>query len=227
MKSAFVIFARAPVAGRVKTRLAETIGAVAAARLYTAMLRDTLELAQHAAQSAEDCRVILAFTPADAFEPGENSLAPLWDVAQMPQRGADLGARMLNAMGDARNLGAEKIVIIGSDSPDLPPRFLFDALHHLQCSDWVFGPARDGGFYLIGASLALPDFVFEGVAWSSNAVLKSVLKNARALGLKSDALAPWRDVDDGDDLSALRERLDCGVSSAPATMQFLKEHLSK
>jgi len=222
-KNTIMIFARAPVPGEVKTRLAMKIGAVAAAQFYRAMLGDTLNMATRAAQSAGNCEVILAFTPDDAFAPHEHSLSEIWDGERMAQRGDDLGARMLNAMNNARKCGTEHIVIIGSDAPDLPPDLLVQSLHDLAFCDVVFGPAHDGGFYLIGASRALPQAIFAGLAWSSAQTLNSTLANVRKLGLEFQLLTSWADIDSSKDLIALRERLDSGISKAPETAKFLRE----
>ncbi len=194
-----LVFARAPQPGKVKTRLAAHIGDEAAARLYAAMLQDTLAVAENAARDGK-VEVVVSYTPSDAFAPGEFSLANFWRGAKMPQIGADLGEKMRFAIANGLEQGAERVLIIGSDLPDLESGILCEAFEKLTHYDLVFGPAQDGGFYLIGARAPLPDDIFDGVLWSLASTLQSVLHVARGLNL-SVALLPqgadideWRDV---------------------------------
>jgi hypothetical protein len=98
VKNAIAIFARAPVPGQVKTRLARHVGEAGAAQLYTAMLRDTIAVAIRAAHSLEACEVVLAYTPEAAFSPGEYSLLSFWSGTRFVQSDGDLGARMLDCI---------------------------------------------------------------------------------------------------------------------------------
>ncbi len=201
--NALTIFCRAPVLGAVKTRLAQAKGEPFALELYRAMLRDCFDLGR---ALAPDITTIACFTPADGFDSG-GELAELWQGAILPQRGDDLGARMLNCLRDLRAQGFERAVIIGSDAPDLPAQYLRDALDCLGENDVVVGPSADGGFVLIGASRALPDAIFGGIIWSRDDVCARLLANLAALDLKFALLPTWQDVDEIADLEALQARL--------------------
>ena len=202
-RESLIIFCRAPRLGQVKTRLARSEGDSFALQLYRAMLRDCFDLGRALApQSA----TFACFTPADALdENGE--LRALWSGAAFRQRGADLGARMLNALDETRARGFARSVIIGSDAPDLPLRYLREAFELLRENQVVVGPSGDGGFVLIGASCALPDAIFAGITWSSAQVCARLLDNLRALDFRFALLPPWHDVDEAADLESLKARL--------------------
>ena len=122
---------------------------------------------------------------------------------------------------------AERIVLIGSDSPTLPSEFVRDAFKKLETVDGVVGPARDGGYYLIGLRRPCPE-LFAGIAWSEPDVLQQTLSRARQAGLDLQLLREWYDVDELEDLlrvkKEIRELRDAGSSEFPArTAAFLEE----
>ena len=214
-----LIFCRAPRLGQVKTRLARTYGDDFALQIYRAMLRDCFDLGRALAPQTE---TFACFTPADAW--GENGeLRALWDGPAFGQRGADLGARMLNAFAGARARGFARAVIIGSDAPDLPLQYLREAFELLREKPVVVGPSGDGGFVLLGVSCAVPDAIFAGITWSSAEVCARLLDNLRALDFHFALLPPWHDVDEAADLDALRARLqrDSADDVARATRAVL------
>ena len=201
--NALLIFCRAPRLGAVKTRLAAALGAPLALQLYRAMLRDCLDLGR---ALAPDATPIICYTPDDAFA-DDSELSALWSGAHLAQRGADLGARMLNALDDARAQGFTRAVIIGSDAPDLPLDTLRAAFASLRQKDVVVGPSRDGGFVLIGAARPVSDAIFTDITWSRDDVCARLLKNLSAQNLSFAQLQTWQDVDEIADLIALRQRL--------------------
>jgi len=161
MKRHLVIFAKAPQLGRAKRRLALEIGALAAARFYRRTLQQTI------GRCARDgrWRTVLCVTPdtasADRFWRAAGGVATV-----IGQGGGDLGARMARAF---RRLPPGPVVLIGSDIPDVSVRIIAAAFASLGRSDMVFGPAADGGFWLIGARRlrAWPRSLFAGVRWST------------------------------------------------------------
>ena len=216
---ALLIFCRAPRLGAVKTRLAATLGAPIALQIYRAMLRDCLDLGR---QLAPAVTTIACYTPGDAFDE-DSELSAIWDGAHLPQRGADLGARMLQALADARAQGFRRAVIIGSDAPDLHLDYLEGAFRKLRDHEVFVVPSVDGGFVLIGASCALPDAIFDGITWSRDDVWARLSANIKALELNGSSWASWQDVDEVADLRALRERLQTADASvARATREVLE-----
>jgi uncharacterized protein len=214
-----VVFARAPRRGEVKTRLAEAVPD--AAEFYAAMLRDVLRLAEICAAQC-NARASVFYTPHDAFDDREDSMRHFWQGEKQPQGEGDLGARMLRCLNE---VSSTHIVLIGSDSPDLPPEYLNRAFEKLCDHDLVFGPARDGGFYLIGASRKVPDEIFQNVAWSSPQTLEQVLNNVQKLQLRAAQLLPWDDVDTPRDLRQLNTRLQNDPQRAPHCARWMRENL--
>ncbi len=201
-----VVFARAPVRGQVKTRLARSVGDDAALALHLAFVSDVCGLGRGVA----DRRVLAVAGALDGFPP-----AP--DLTIVAQEGAELGARMANAI--ARYVGDGPVCIVGSDSPSLPREYLVEAFERLKEADVVLGPSTDGGYWLIGARRPAPE-LFGGIEWGTPSVLTATLerlKDARA------ALLPFfYDVDEAADLALLRAHLALlPATVAPATRQAL------
>src|SRR5690606_11834326 len=163
-----LVFVKAPLPGEVKTRLARTIGAERACGVYRALARDTLEWA--AALSGIEVSVL--FSPPGSLELVEPLLprdarAP---VALLPQCEGDLGARMEHAFAQAFDAGARQAIAIGTDCALLGPAEVRESVRLLDAHDIVLGPAKDGGYYLIGLRSRAPE-LFSGVPWSSERVL--------------------------------------------------------
>jgi len=240
MTDAIAVFARAPQPGLVKTRLAKVIGNEAAAALYGAMLRDTLALALKAARKQGNCEVVLTYTPDNALDDGPYSLAPFWRGPCLAQGAGNLGERLLNCASRLHEQGSERVVIIGSDSPDLPPvhicrafnnltrkELIFDAgVPKVHPADLVFGPARDGGFYLVATAAKIQPKLFNDVEWSDKNTLSQVLANAERLGQSVTKIWKWDDVDAITDLRRLSQRLvrdpRQSPTHAPHTARWLR-----
>lgn len=207
-----VMLARSPFAPG-KTRLTSGLTPAAAAALREALLRDTLEAALapgwplhvHVTPAADLARM-------PAWLAGDPALAGhaarvTWHV----QAGEDLGARMVAALATAFDAGHEVALLVGSDIPDLPPAALTAAHAALVArpreSCVVFGPAMDGGFYLVAATgaSALAD-ACAGVTWSQPSVLADVTARLVAAGVEVATVTPWADVDDAAQLAALLAR---------------------
>jgi len=189
LNSCILIFVKTPQPGRVKSRLARTIGEVHATELYKRFVLDILERL-----SDLDCAVQIWFTPGEQAARLQEWLGSVWSY--QPQVGADLGARLGHAFQSAFAQGYERVVAIGSDSPDLPLVFLQSALLALENHDAVLGPSADGGYYTIGfrASRFLPA-VFEDIPWSTKAVLATTLARLRQFQRTLLELPVWYDVD--------------------------------
>lgn len=189
-----VVMARAPRLGAVKRRLAADIGALEALRFYRrhtgALLRDL----------SRDPRwtTWLALTPDGAARDPRG----FWDFTGpvIAQGAGDLGARMFRLLAD---LPPGPAVIVGSDIPGITRARVFDAFRDLGRHDWVFGPAEDGGYWLVGARRrpALRD-PFAGVRWSTPHALEDTLANLK--DLQVGFVERLRDVDSGADLEVVR-----------------------
>ncbi len=192
-----VVMARAPRLGAVKRRLARDLGDLAAWRIY----RMTAGRLLRELSADPRWRIWLALTPDRAARVRRG----LWPAtcALRPQGQGDLGARMGRLL---RTLPPGPAVIVGSDIPDLRPVHVARAFRLLGRHDWVFGPAGDGGYWLIGARRrrAPPRETFAGVRWSSAHALADTLANLK--GARVGFLEELADVDTGADLARLRER---------------------
>lgn len=210
-----VVLAKAPLCGEAKTRLARDVGPDRARTLAEAFLVDTLALVQ--ARSAP--RSLVAFTPEGSRAWFERH-AP-WAVRR-PQGEGDLGARIGAALRAAFDLGARRCVVIGTDTPHLPPERLDEAFEALDGADVCLGPSRDGGYYLIGLRADCPR-LFEDVPWSSALVRDVTLERARECALRVRELPVELDVDRGPDLELLLAELQARPTAAPATRAALLE----
>lgn len=191
--AALLVFVRAPAVGQVKTRLAAAIGRNAALRVYRRMGRHVVDQARSLAGAS----VIVHFTPAD----GGPAVAEWLGAGPeyLPQAGADLGERMANAFGDAFRRGFARVVIIGSDLPGLEAAHLRRALDLLETHPAVIGPARDGGYWLLGLRGPAPG-LFRAMTWSTPTVLGESLRRLRELGMEPGLLPMLTDVDEVADL---------------------------
>ena len=194
-----LVFARAPEAGKVKTRLARDIGADAALGLYLAMLRRIFATAEQAALAE-----VKLWAAANPRHPEFLGLCDVRCIRR--QKGDDLGERMRHAAAtELAAEGVESVLIIGSDCPALTADYLDGALAALAGgAELVLGPARDGGFVLIGMRQA-PASLFDGVDWDGESVLKQTLARAGELGLRQQLLASCWDVDTVADLPLLQD----------------------
>ena len=220
-----ILFAKPPLAERVKTRLAESLGHEGAARLYACFLRDAAETTRALSEARPGVSLVCEW----ALERGETlDDFPLTDwlpgaFLHRAQTGADLGARMASALGRCLAFG-RRAVLIGTDFPDLPHEVLLEAFESLGSTDEpkvALGPAADGGYYLIGMNRFIPE-IFSGIPWSTSGVLSYTLQKAAALGIGTALLPEWRDVDDADDLEALKGRLSQNNSRARQTREYLR-----
>jgi rSAM/selenodomain-associated transferase 1 len=199
MRPALIFFVRAPLPGKVKTRLAEQIGADASLALYRAMGSDML--AKISKPDSWDTTVF--------FSPSENGhLVRDWlgsDYNYSPQRGDNLGERMHNALKDILDLGHRKALLTGSDIPELSTDIIGRAFSMLDSFDVVLGPAADGGYYLVGMKRPRRD-MFLGIEWSGGTVYPDTCQKLSGMGLSYASLDTLCDIDRFDDIRSLVAR---------------------
>lgn len=180
-----LVFLRPPRIGKVKTRLAATLGDAAALRIYQFLLDHALRTA-----SAIDAQTWLFLSEQDPFQASE----PSWRFQVAHQLGGSLGDRMADAFSRTFERGAVHAVLIGTDVPELTADILDEAFHALEDCDMVIGPAEDGGYYLLGLKQCYVQ-LFEGIPWSTDRVFALTMQRAQALGLKVYTLPKLRDID--------------------------------
>lgn len=166
-KNAIIIFTRNPELGKCKTRLAKTIGDASALEVYKHLLK-------HTASVAENANADKYLFYSETIQ--ENDY---WDATVFKkklQEGTDLGAKMQNAFSNVFSLGYQKIMIIGSDLLDLKSKHIDLAFDALNKNNFVIGPAKDGGYYLLGMT-SLNQNLFKNKAWGTETVLKDTLND--------------------------------------------------
>ena len=221
-KKALIVMAKRPFPGQTKTRLVPPFSPGEAARLYEALLKDTITLA----------RAVPKVTPFVAYDPADRDsrayfqkIAP--DFQLIEQRGSSLGERLDHVLSTGLALGYDQVVAMNSDSPTLPVDLLEEAFQRLDdpLTDVVLGPCDDGGYYLIGWKRPHPRLVRE-VEMSTEQVLAQTLRIAAHEQLQAVLLTAWYDVDDLADLQIIER--DLGAADvAVHTRRFLRDSMSK
>lgn len=229
-RCALAIMAKAPQAGRVKTRLSPPLSATEAAALSICFLRDTAENIDAVSRMGA-ARGVVSYTPVGAEALFEGILPE--GFALLAQRGEDFGQRLLHTAEDLFACGFASVCLIDADSPTVPAEVYEEAVRDLGRAGEriVLGPAADGGYYLIGLKSAQPE-LFEGVRWSTDAVYGDTLQRAQRLGVEVVELPLWYDVDNAATLNVLRAELLAGIApgfaltrgyAAPHTRKLLSE----
>ena len=214
-RDALAVIAKEPVAGLAKTRLVPALGAAGAARAASAMLADTL-----AAVPASGAEPWLCFAPVEAKE-RLRRLAPGFGL--LAQASGDLGDRLAACLADLLGAGADRVAIVGADTPHIPATSYRRAFALLDEADIVLGPALDGGYYLVAAKASRPE-LFVGVPMGTEVVLTETLTRATRGGLLVALLSPLRDLDRVEDLAAALAAGD--LDAAPATLAAATELLA-
>ena len=210
------VFAKYWGRGQVKTRLAATEGADRATGMYRAFLDSTL-----ARFGLPAWNPVVAFTPAERREDFDNFVPTPWHVE--PQVEGDLGARLRHFFQATLDNGYQQVVVIGSDSPNLPVNFVADAFAALQEVPVVLGPSDDGGYYLIGLNSPASE-LFDNVDWGTAAVWSQTVEHLQSHRIPFVQLPAWYDVDDRESL----QRLFCDLkegSSVDNPLRTLQEYL--
>lgn len=185
-----ILFAKAPLAGKVKTRLVPSLSAQNAAELHRRMVSEAWSLAA-------------GFRPYAAVELHTDLPTSAWPEIhpRRLQSSGDLGTRMLGALTAGLAAGFMPCLILGSDAPGLPRTHLAQLLE--QTADVALGPTEDGGYYAISCRRVAPR-MFEGVRWSAAGTLEDTVRASQSCGLRVETGPPWFDIDVPADLERLR-----------------------
>lgn len=196
MKNTIIIFQKNPEPGKVKTRLAATVGNDNALKIYNILIEHT-----HSVVGQVSAKKHLFFSN---FIENDDKWA-VYD--KKVQKGDDLGLRMFNAISEVKKEGAERIVVLGTDCYELNAEHINQAFSQLETNDYCIGPALDGGYYLIGTN-SPDEGVFLGKEWSTETVFEEAKSNIHAIGKTMGVLESLSDVDYEEDLKSLKEYLD-------------------
>ena len=195
MNDQLIIFLRKAVEGKVKTRLAVTIGEAEALSVYQWLVSHTLTVA---GKTKADVRLY--------FDQIDDELNIPKSFSRHEQKGIDLGEKMFDSFENNLPIdGSKKLIVIGSDCPEINEEIIEDAFLKLSDSDLVIGPAIDGGFYLLGLKKAHFE-LFKGIEWGSANVYQQLLSNAASLNLSILVLDQKRDIDNASDLRWFKDQ---------------------
>jgi uncharacterized protein len=212
-----IVFVKAPYPGQVKTRLGKSVGDHQTVQLYRRFTEDVLDTVE-----SLDIRSLIFFAPAT-----EKTFLSDWlgeHRSYFPQQGSHLGERMAAAFRHSFSLGYEQVLILGSDSPDLPGSFLADALEALQQQQAVIGPSEDGGYYTLGftPSTFCPA-VFGPLPWSTPQVYSQTLAILKEHSCPVSVLPPWTDIDTLADLRQFYDR-HRGKPAFNRSLAYIRDH---
>lgn len=200
-----VLFARAPVAGATKNKLARERGERDAAVLAAGFLLDTVELCARwrtEKVAVDQNRRVVLYASSDVDDPVLAEAARRAGARLEAQAGNDLGERLRRAFDVEYERGARAVCAIGADSPTLPLHLLDEAFRALVWERVVVGPTFDGGYWLLGAQRPAPD-LFTDVPWTTPAAVPHALNKMRVAGVEPHLLPFWYDVDEAADLERL------------------------
>jgi uncharacterized protein len=211
-----IVVAKRPAPGKTKTRLSPPLTPEQASQLYECFLIDTLEQMR----KVKDAQKVIAYFDAPEYF---QRLAPDFQLIQ--QEGDSLGARLDNALTSYLSHGCQRVAIMDSDSPTLPPSYLARAFALLaDGAQACLGPCEDGGYYLIGITQPAPRLLRE-VRMSTPSVAADTIAIAKEEGLQIGLLPPWYDVDDAASLARLINELKTlDPQVACQTRRYLEEN---
>ena len=192
LSSCLIVFGRYPIPGKVKTRLIPYLGPVGSAQLQRELTEDVVKKARAVSYMAD----LIFF-----FEGGSKALLKRWlgkDIVYLPQRGIDLGDKMGRAILAAQEKGYKKMVLIGTDIPQLDPLYIREAFYKLDQYDIVLGPSDDGGYWLIGMKKFFD--VFSRIEWGTDKVLSQTIGQIKRWGLSFCLLKELTDIDNPEDI---------------------------
>ena len=217
-ETCILLFVKYPKKGTVKLRLCRDLEEDIVLELYRCFVQDTLKMIKKI-----DVPFFICFHPSDEQSRFIQWLGPTHLF--LPQTGSDLGERMKNSFVEVLKKGFQNAILIGSDSPDLPEKYVNQAITMLQTKDVVLGPTRDGGYYLIGfrTTTFIPR-VFEEIHWSTPLVLQETLMKLQQAQRSVGLLPVWSDIDTFFDLKNLISRSKNTSFITSDTITFVQNH---
>lgn len=214
-----LFFVKYPEIGNVKNRLSKGINDCLAVDLYTCFVKDTLALL-----NSLDSQILICYYPKRKKIKFMEWLGA--NYRYLSQDGSNLGERMKHCFIEAFNKGFDQLVVIGSDSPDIPGYFIIDAFNKLDDLNVVIGPSKDGGYYLLGFSkLSFIPSVFDGIRWSTSSVYKKTIDNLKNQSRKILKLPVWNDIDTLEDLIDFYQRNKNSSLKTSKTMNMIKNNI--
>lgn len=221
--NALILMTRMPIAGKTKTRLMDTMYGEECALLHRAFLKDLMITFE---ELRKDLDIYLTYTPENSIDIIDDILPDF--IQCFPQIGEDLGAKMHNGISHVLSKGYEKVVLIGSDIPDIKSEDILFSFNILENRDMVLGPSYDDGYYLIGMGKPNENIFNISKKWGGKSVLESTIDIANNENLTVGLAPKYGDIDTKDDLFDFIDRYE-NVDNPIAlnTVEFIKEWREK
>lgn len=221
MRTLALIFAKYPTPGAVKTRMTPPLTPEEAAELHLASLRAVCENLP----TNTGLEPVLVATPDECGDQMVDLLAG--NVSEVwPQGDGDLGDRLSRAADRAFEAGADSVLLLGADSPTLPPEYICEAVSALATDDAVLGSTHDGGYYLLGLRRRIPT-IFERINWGTSEAADQTRERATEAGVELAELRIWYDLDRFGDLRRAHEDLSASSGAVTPAAQGLKKVIAK
>ncbi|MBK7994064.1 MAG: TIGR04282 family arsenosugar biosynthesis glycosyltransferase [Blastocatellia bacterium] len=221
---ALVLFAKSPILGKVKTRLAFSVGEELALEFYLAFLNDSLN--QVCQLNNVDCYLYLTDIWNETLVKLPNILQ-IKDINIAYQTSGDLGIKLSTTFLELFAKKYKAVIIMGTDSPNLPIEYLQEAILKIINFDLVLGETLDGGYYLIGLNQRVENLVdlFTNISWSTEKVFLETITCAKKKSLEVFCLPSWYDIDTLKDLTKLKEdiKISKSAKNCPNTAELLKK----
>lgn len=209
MTELLAVLARAPELGKVKTRLSPPLTAEQALALHRALVEDTLDHFDRIERPGLE-KLLLLSTP--LHDPSDLNVPATW--TRGVQANGELGEKLASLFSTGFRRGVTRLVVLGSDSPTVPPEVIHEAFEDLETRKVVIGPAEDGGYYLLGCSEWIPE-LFQNIGWGTPAVFEQTMAIVKEHNVTASTLIPWYDIDRSEDLDKLRQEIAFLKRSAP------------
>jgi rSAM/selenodomain-associated transferase 1 len=217
-ETCILLFVKYPEKGKMKVRLSVDINEDIIQELYRCFVQDTLTIVKKI-----DSQLFICFFPVEAQKKFQKWLGST--LLFLSQNGVNLGERMKNSFTDVFTKGFRRAILIGSDSPNLPKRYIEQAFSILQTQDIVLGPTIDGGYYLIGFNTnTFTPSVFEDISWGNQTVFQETMMKIKQAHRSFGLLPIWSDVDTIADLKHLIQQAENTSFKSSQTMTYLRKN---
>ncbi|OPJ57269.1 TIGR04282 family arsenosugar biosynthesis glycosyltransferase [Alkalithermobacter paradoxus] len=221
--NALILMTRVPIPGKTKTRLMEILTGEECASIHTCFLFDIFNVLSKIKDNVD---VYLTYTPEDEFKLME-SIIPSY-ISVFAQQGETLGERMSNSIEYLLNNGYSKVILIGSDIPDIQSDDIIKGFDILNKNDLVLGPTFDGGYYLVGMKNIYKSIFSDNIKWGYKSVLEGTLDISNKLGISVGLAKKYKDIDTKEDLVDFWNRVKSGYFedkiSPQNTINFLRKY---
>ncbi|WP_338471724.1 TIGR04282 family arsenosugar biosynthesis glycosyltransferase [Niallia sp. XMNu-256] len=211
--NALILMTRIPIPGKTKTRLMDLLTGSECAQLHMAFLKDLFATFE----DLKDIDLFMTYTPEDSFFIIENMIPD--SMKHFPQQGEDLGEKMFNAINQVFQKGYKKVILIGSDIPDLSAEDIQTSFKVLEECDLVLGPTYDGGYYLVGMKASNEKIFHIPKKWGGKSVLESTIEIGNEQDLSIGLSQKYRDIDTKEDLFEFERKNN--HSKASNTMKWI------